>query len=445
MPTRRELANVIRVLAMDAVQQANSGHPGAPLGMADIAEVLWRDVLKHNPANPGWWDRDRFVLSNGHASMLLYALLHLSGYALGMDELPSPADGDPHAAPAPSQLRIGELTMPFVLLAKGEKPARGWPLFLCLHGGGQNVEAEGPHAWDVNSREWSAQQTLQRRVYEPAGLYFIPRMADDRRGRWWHDHNQLAFDRVITAAILFHDVDPDRVYLIGISEGGYGAIRFAANRPDRFAATGGMAAAEPLSSSPPEDMRNVGLRIDIGENDTMYDRVGLARRMGERLAELKAADTGGYDFAVNVQPGRGHGIDYSLTPKWLAERVRDPRPKRVTWLVHKFDSRVALQQYWLALEAVPDAMPLFVDAAVADNRLDVHAEARKEGGTLGGVLLVRLDDRLADLDKPIAIVVNGEARPAQTAVRSRAVMQRTLAERGDPNYCFCAELRVELK
>jgi len=81
------LANVLRVLAMDAVQQANSGHPGAPMGMADIAEVLWRDFLKHNPANPRWWDRDRFILSNGHASMLLYGLLHLTGYPLGMDEI----------------------------------------------------------------------------------------------------------------------------------------------------------------------------------------------------------------------------------------------------------------------------------------------------------------------------------------------------------------------
>ncbi|HEX4023804.1 MAG TPA: transketolase [Steroidobacteraceae bacterium] len=87
MPTRRELANVLRVLAMDAVQQANSGHPGAPMGMADIAEVLWRDFLKHNPANPRWWDRDRFILSNGHACMLLYALLHLTGYPVGMDEI----------------------------------------------------------------------------------------------------------------------------------------------------------------------------------------------------------------------------------------------------------------------------------------------------------------------------------------------------------------------
>ena len=87
MPTRRDLANAIRALSMDAVTKANSGHPGAPLGMADIAEVLWRDVLKFNPVNPNWIDRDRFVLSNGHASMLLYSVLHLTGYPLTMDEI----------------------------------------------------------------------------------------------------------------------------------------------------------------------------------------------------------------------------------------------------------------------------------------------------------------------------------------------------------------------
>lgn len=87
MPSRHELANAIRVLSMDAVQKANSGHPGAPMGMADIAEVLWNDFLKHNPNNPAWVDRDRFVLSNGHGSMLIYSLLHLSGYALPIEEL----------------------------------------------------------------------------------------------------------------------------------------------------------------------------------------------------------------------------------------------------------------------------------------------------------------------------------------------------------------------
>ncbi len=87
MPSRRELANAIRALSMDAVQKANSGHPGAPMGMADIAEVLWNDYLKHNPGNPKWSDRDRFVLSNGHGSMLIYSLLHLTGYELTIDDL----------------------------------------------------------------------------------------------------------------------------------------------------------------------------------------------------------------------------------------------------------------------------------------------------------------------------------------------------------------------
>lgn len=89
MSSRRTLANAIRALSMDAVQKANSGHPGAPMGMADIAEALWNGHLKHNPANPDWADRDRFVLSNGHGSMLIYSLLHLTGYDLSMDDLKS--------------------------------------------------------------------------------------------------------------------------------------------------------------------------------------------------------------------------------------------------------------------------------------------------------------------------------------------------------------------
>ncbi|MCC2666272.1 MAG: transketolase, partial [Gammaproteobacteria bacterium] len=82
MLSKRELANAIRILSVDAVQKANSGHPGMPMGMADIAEVVWNDFLQHNPANPHWLNRDRFIVSNGHGCMLLYALLHLTGYDL---------------------------------------------------------------------------------------------------------------------------------------------------------------------------------------------------------------------------------------------------------------------------------------------------------------------------------------------------------------------------
>ena len=121
MPTRRELANAIRALSMDAVQKANSGHPGAPMGMADIAEVLWRDVLKFNPGNPVWWDRDRFVLSNGHASMLLYSVLYLTGYPLSMEEIKNfrqfgsktPGHPEREAAPRASRPPPGPLGQGF--------------------------------------------------------------------------------------------------------------------------------------------------------------------------------------------------------------------------------------------------------------------------------------------------------------------------------------------
>jgi hypothetical protein len=237
---------------------------------------------------------------------------------------------------------------------------------------------------------------------------------------------------------------------MGISEGGYGAIRFAGNRPDRFAATGGMAAAEPLDTSPPENMRNVAMRIDIGEKDTMFDRIGLARRMGEKLTELKATDPQGFDFVVHVQPGRGHGIDYSLTPKWLTEKTRQPWPKRVVWTVRPFDSIVDPHCYWLALPATPNPLPLYVTAALQDNRLVVTAElpgdkpdAPRVPAT-AGTLLVRLNDTLADLDRPIQITVNGRGLPAAKAKRSLSTMARTLAERWDPRYCFAAELVVDL-
>ncbi|MEM6817380.1 MAG: transketolase [Pseudomonadota bacterium] len=105
---RRELANAIRALSMDAVQAANSGHPGAPMGMAEIATVLWREFLKHNPANPEWADRDRFVLSNGHGSMLLYSLLHLTGYPLPMEQIRNFRQLGAHTAGHPERdLHIG--------------------------------------------------------------------------------------------------------------------------------------------------------------------------------------------------------------------------------------------------------------------------------------------------------------------------------------------------
>ena len=415
--------------------------------------------LAAEPGARGEVPGDR-VLTGSEASEVIGSLMAASreaGRAQGWDrELPplpptleEMRKNPPKEPLRPGVLELGDFRMPFVLLVKGKKPKAGWPLFICLHGGGGNAEAKGPHAWEVNTREWQAQMALFERVYEPAGIYFIPRMADDRKGRWYLDHTQEAFERVIRDGILHREVDPDRVYLMGISEGGYGAIRFAGNRPDRFAATNGMAAAEPLDTSPPENMRNVAMRIDIGEKDTMFDRVGLARRMGERLTELRRDDPKGYDFLVNIQPGRGHGIDYAEGPKWIAQRTRQPLPDRVVWTVRPFDKTVALQRYWLALPEAPAKLPLFLTARIEGQAIALTAETIAADGKSRepaneGSVLVRLNDRLLDLDQPVTLTLNGRALPPVKLERRLGTMARTLAERWDPNFAFSAEIVVPL-
>jgi len=449
-PAMRILPVIIFALVTWA-QAARAQSPSAPASL----QQWFATPAEKRGVPPG-----ERVLSKAEAAGMvakLMAACREGGKALGWDKAQPPLPptleelqkNPPKEPLRPSALKIGEFTMPYVMLAKGEKPKTGWPLFLCLHGGGGNDQAQGPHAWEVNTREWQAQMALFERVYAPAGIYFIPRMADDRKGRWYLDHNQAAFEQIIRDSILYRDVDPNRVYLMGISEGGYGAIRFAGNRPDRFAATNGMAAAEPLDTSPPENMRNVAMRIDIGEKDTMFDRVGLARRMGERLGELKKDDPGGYDFLVNVQPGRGHGIDYAEGPKWIAQRTRNPLPQRVVWTVRPFDKTVALQRYWLALPEAPQIMPLYLTATLSGNAIAITAETNAADGkgrtpAAGGSILVRLSDAMLDLDQPVTISVNGKAIAPAKAERRLSVMARTMAERCDPHYTLPAEITVPL-
>ena len=154
MTSHRQMANAIRALSMDAVQKANSGHPGAPMGMADIAEVLWTDYLKHNPGNPDWPDRDRFVLSNGHASMLIYSVLHLTGYDVSMDDirqfrqLGSHTPGHPEYGDTPG---VETTTGP---LGQGFANAVGMALAEKLLAGQFNGEKDGEYYPLVDHRTW---------------------------------------------------------------------------------------------------------------------------------------------------------------------------------------------------------------------------------------------------------------------------------------------------
>lgn len=355
------------------------------------------------------------------------------------------------------------MAMPFSLVLRENAPPgpRGRALFLCLHGGGASPGAEGPHAWPVNTREWITQTRFAISLYEPEGLYFVPRMADDRLGRWWHRHNQWAFEQVIRCAILHWGVDPERIYLLGISEGGYGTAILAPFMPDLFAGANSMAAGVGLGN-PPENLANLPFRTDVGENDTMFDRVGLARAFHERLGELAAEvpSRAAHEFAP--QPGRGHGIDYRPGVSWVAGHRRNARPASVRWTSRTLHGQRRSRVEWLGLDAADPATgvrgvvelvaTVDRDAGVvrvhatqmirASEGYQTHAtegEVADHGPLVDGVVRVLIDDALLDLDAPVTVEHGGVTmtfRPSRCA----AVLLATMLDRMDPGAAAPVEI-----
>ena len=349
----------------------------------------------------------------------------------------------------PVMLQAGGKEMPMLLLAKGARGTNGWPLFLSLHGGGRSGVKVEPHGARMNTSEWQAQVRLFQAIYPP-GLYLIPRMADDNDGRWWFGYCQAIFDRAIRCAILYRDADPNRVFIMGISEGGYAAYRLGAHMADRWAGSCALAAAEPLDTSPPENFRNVPFRCGIGEKDTMFDRIGLARRYFERLDELRAADGDplAYIHLLDAQKDRGHGIEYQAGPDWMAQHTRNPWPRRVVWTVQPLHDVTRRQMYWLALDEASGKGQLFLVGLVEGNniRLDIRQEDGNGGRKPATGLRMRcyLNDTLADLNQPVRVVVNGQTVHEGRLQRRLTTLARSLNERGDPYFCFPAEVEVKL-
>jgi len=360
----------------------------------------------------------------------------------------------------PSALEAYEKKMPYIFLAKGKKPEGGWPLFICLHGGGKYYEKaplKGPHAWGVNSREWQAQMRLTQRVYKPAGLYFIPRMADDNMGRWWHKHNIDIFQRMIKNAILFNDVNPNKVYIMGISQGGYGSCHLGPFMADRFAAAGPMAGGMMTVT---ENLRNLPFRSDIGEKDTAYRRIELAKELHAKIDEHHKADPAGYINQLAVQKGRGHGIDYSKCPTWLAQHERNPYPTKVVWRCHQKDGIYQKNFYWLGVSDTP-AKGEYQLTATADRKTNTitvsgtevipqpkskekkKAPAPMKQPLAADKVVVHLNDTLVDLNKPVTVIYNGKQAFKGKVKRSAATMAENIAERGDIYYAFPAKVQLK--
>ncbi len=344
----------------------------------------------------------------------------------------------------PGTLTLGEHQMPFVVLRKETTPPppRGRALYICLHGGGANPNAPGPHAWPVNTGEWQAQTSLAAQVYAGEGVFFVPRMADDRLGRWWHAHVQDAVDAVVRHGLAAWSVDPDRVYLLGISEGAYGTQILGPFMADRFGGANAMAGGVG-DDVPAENLRNLAFRTDVGENDKMFDRVGLARKFHARM-DAGHEKFGGYLNDLNVQPGKGHGIDYRPGPEWMVQHHRDARPKTIVWTSQQLDNRRRPALYWLGLSGAELAGDIQITAKIDGNDIAITA-IRPDGSPLSGAqLAVMLDDKLVDLAKPVRVTCNGKVVFEKMVSREVEGLARTLVLRGDPQLAFPASIDIAL-
>lgn len=350
------------------------------------------------------------------------------------------------------------------MLAKGQRGENGWPAYISLHGGGrcpQPKKMQNPHGWSVNSREWQTQVKLFQAVFEPSGIYFLPRMADDRDGRWWYGYCQDIYDSLIRRLILFYDVDPNRIYLMGISEGGYGAYKLAPFMGDRFAGVGAMAAGAQTAA---ENLRNLPFRTDVGANDTMFKRITFAREFHQKLDKLKRADSDGYVNHLEAYSNRGHGIEYGNSPKWLSQYTRTPYPDKIVWKTTGLHKRHRQQMYWLGYQKNPEKGAFHFTAEIdrETNTVNITAkhevtEQSKEKGKNGkpkketavsplkdNVIDIFLNDTLLDLDKPVTVVINGRQVFKKKVPRTLESMMQTLDQRGDPCYIFPARIQLEV-
>ena len=251
---------------------------------------------------------------------------------------------------------------------------------------------------------------------------------------WHQEHIDGLFRRLIEDMIVFEEVDPNRVYLMGYSAGGDGVYQLAPRMADSWAAAA-MMAGHPNDASP-LSLRNIGFTIYVGGKDEAFQRNAVAGEWKTKLDELQAADPQGYRHVVEIPPDKGHWMDRldAAAVPWMSEFVRNPVPDRVVW---KQDDVLRSNFYWLAL--LEDQMHVGSEGVATRKGQTIEIEA-------DGVekLTLRLDDRLVNLDQPVQVTSDGKTIFEGILPRRIATLARLLEERGDPEMMFCAEVTVEV-
>lgn len=306
-----------------------------------------------------------------------------------------------------------------------KRPAAGWSLWISLHGGGG-----GPP--EMNDQQYEN----QKRLYDlKEGIYLAPRAPTNTWNLWHEAHIDRLFGRLIEDLIVLEDVDPNRVYIMGYSAGGDGVYQLAPRMADYWAAAA-MMAGHPNDASP-LGLRNVPFAIQVGGNDAAYNRNKVAAEWGQTLGKLRDDDPHGYEHLVKIHEGKGHWMDLEdkLALPWMARHRRNPVPKTVVW---KQASTTHDRLYWLAVPAGQAKGGSLVSATLDKQSIEITVAEQVNK------LLIRLDDRMVNLDKPVSVTYRGNVLFKGLVPRTIRVLTQTLLGRGDPMLVFDAEVLVDI-
>jgi pimeloyl-ACP methyl ester carboxylesterase len=320
------------------------------------------------------------------------------------------------------QVRFENYTSPYTVKFVGERPTNGWALFIAMHGGGGAPKA-------VNDEQWEEMQTHYKNHPEMGGyIYLALRAPNDTWNGFYDDYVYPLVANLVHEFLFFGDVNPDKVFIMGYSHGGYGAFAIGPKEPDLFAAIHASAAAPTDGETTAKTLRNTIFTCMVGGLDTMYDRRARDEKFRDEIKQLRGDRTDIYPVTVTIAEGveHSHLADRDKIAQ-MYPAVRNPVPRELTWLM---TDKVITDFFWLRTDAPGKEKE--IDATCRDNRVSVTT-------TNITVATILLDSRLIDFQKPVTFEVNGKISTQKIQPSLRTLCE-TMQRRCDPNLVFTAEL-----
>jgi hypothetical protein len=323
-----------------------------------------------------------------------------------------------------SQVRFEKHLSPYKVREVGKRPAGGWPLVIAMHGGGGAPQ-------ELNDSQWKVMQVYYKDHPEVTGYKYLALRAPNNVWNGFYDNYVPPLvTNLIRQFTLFGDVDPDRVFLIGYSHGGYGAFFIGPKIPDRFAAIHASAAAPTDGTISALSLRNTRFTFMIGENDKAYGRRERCEKFGAEIDKLKGANKGEFPVEMEFKKGFGHGgLPDRDKLKEMLGQTRNPVPRHLTW---EPTDTIITDFFWLKVPAPTKGQ--LVEALARDNALTITTRGV-------GQLVAGLDGRLVHYDKPLRLTLNGTISEV-TLRPSLQTLCESLLERGDAARAFTVQLRL---